>query len=149
MYTQMQHKEFGMKEKLVNKAKGIQSVNNVEDGSIKNLRIELIRNKLKLGRDISHEELEFLKEHSPATYSKAMEVLREREEFRRELRNYRTKGQVDKTYELRMSGYITVMKSAGEDDAEIIQMKASAIRDEYNKFRMSDEYKKLEEEWKK
>ena len=158
MYTQMQYKEFKMKEKLgmvkgysllnpnpLHKAKSLQLLDNVENQDIKNLRIELIKSKLKLGREISYEELEFLKEHSPQTYAKAIEVIQEREEFKREMRNYKTKDQVDKAYGLRMNGYIVAMKSASGDDVEIIQMKAAAIRDEYNKFIGSNEYKELEE----
>ena len=158
MYAQIQYKEFKMKEKLgmvkgysllnpnpLHKAKNLQALNNMENEDVKNLRIQLIKNKLKLGREISHEELEFLKEHSPETYGKALEIIKEREEFRRELKSYRSKKQVDKAYELRISGYITAMKNAGED-VEVIQMKAAAIRDEYNKFRISDEYKELEDE---
>ncbi|NMA86624.1 MAG: hypothetical protein GX968_04785 [Tissierellia bacterium] len=159
VYAQMQYKEFKMKEKLgmvkgysllapnpLHKAKSLQVLDNVENQDIKNLRIELIKNKLKLGREISYEELEFLKEHSPEDYDKAVKVIQEREEFRREIRNYRTKEQVDRAYGFRMNGYIVAMKSAGGDDVEVIQMKAAAIRDEYSKFIGTDEYKELEDE---
>lgn len=135
-------------------AKGNKASGGIDDKIIQ-LRVETIMAKLKYGKKISPEEMKFLQKHAPHVYNKAITVLRERETFRQELKTYKTKQQADRAYAMKISGYMPALKASagkasGNEEAggelEVIQMKSAAIMDEYNRFKMSAEYRKLEDE---
>lgn len=57
----------------------------------KNTTLETITNKMKFGKRLTRDEMEFLKVHSPEIYAKALKIEKEREEHRKALRSCKTK----------------------------------------------------------
>ncbi|NLZ28342.1 MAG: hypothetical protein GX887_05190 [Firmicutes bacterium] len=123
------------------------------------IRVETIMSKLRYGNKISPGELKFLKGNAPHSYHIAVRVLRERENFRKELRTCRTKQQVDRAYAMKISCCMTAMKASAmagahggnadkNGEVEFLQMKCAALMHEYNRFKTSAEYKKLKDEGK-
>lgn len=123
------------------------------------IRVETIMSKLKYGNKISSGELKFLKENAPHSYHIAVRVLKERENFCRELRNCRTKQQADRAYAMKISSCMPAMKASAmagthggnadkNGEVEFLQMKCAALMHEYNRFKTSAEYNKLKDEEK-
>jgi len=118
-------------------------------------RIEDIKNKMKAGRRLSHDEKEFLRIHSPDLYEKAMKIERERDEFRRALANCKTKEearrlQTSKALELQAEAQASaanLKNGNGKDESEFIAMRMMAIFDEYADFAKTKEYEELENEY--
>jgi ABC-type transport system involved in cytochrome bd biosynthesis fused ATPase/permease subunit len=117
------------------------------DDWFKNKRIDDIKNKMKSGRRLSHDEKEFLRIHAPDLYEKAMKIERERDEFRRALAKCKTKEearrlQTAKALELQTEAQAMSckFKDGGKDESEFIAMRMMAIFDEFADFVKSKEY---------
>ncbi|MDR1829328.1 MAG: hypothetical protein LBQ76_01010 [Candidatus Fibromonas sp.] len=128
---------------------------NPDSDWIKTKRIEDIKNKMKSGRRLSHEEKEFLRIHEPKLYEKAMKIEKERDEFRRALSNCKTKEEAmrlktSKCLELKIEADATSCKTkdGGEQgDMEFIAMRMMAIFDEFANFIKSEEYASIPNEY--
>jgi len=126
------------------------------DDFIISKRVGEIKNKMKAGRRLSHDEKEFLRMHAPDLYEKAMKIERERDEFRRALAKCKTKEEVQrlqasKAIELQaeaQAAAANLKKGVGKDESEFIAMRMMAIFDEYADFTKSKEYEELESEYK-
>jgi len=126
------------------------------DDWIINKKIGDIKNKMKSGRRLSHDEKEFLRMHAPDLYEKAMKIERERDEFRRALARCKTKEeaqrvQASKALELQaeaQAAAANLKNGNGKDESEFIAMRMMAIVDEYLDFSKSKEYSELEDEYK-
>ena len=124
---------------------------------IKTKRIEDIKNKMKSGRRLSHEEKEFLRIHAPDLYEKAIKIEKERDEFRRALSNCKTKEEAallktSKSLELKTEADATSCKTKdGKElgDLEFIAMRMMAIFDEFANFIKSEEYADIPSEYEK
>ena len=91
--------------------------------------------KMMCGKRLSHEEKEFLKQHFPDTYEKAIRIEKEREEYRKALRSCKTK-------EAALHFHIvTAMRPNMEVE------KQAALFDEFNEFAQSREYIDLPNEF--
>ena len=121
---------------------------NPDSDWIKTKRIDDIKNKMKSGRRLSHDEKEFLRIHAPNLYEKAVKIEKERDEFRRALSNCKTKEEAmrlktSKCLELKTEADATSCKTkdGGEQgDMEFIAMRMMAIFDEFADFIKSEEY---------
>jgi len=123
----------------------------------KTKKIEDIKNKMKSGKRLSHDEKEFLRINDPALYEKAIKIEKERDEFRRALANCKTKEEVmrlkvSKSLELKTEAQAMSCKfkdGQEKDDSEFIAMRMMAIFDEFADFIKSEEYSDIPNEYEK
>jgi len=130
---------------------------NLDKDWIKSKKIEEIKNKMKAGKRLSHDEKEFLRIHAPDLYEKAMKIEKERDEFRRALAKCKTKEEAmrlktSKSLELKTEAQAMSVKSKdGQElgDLEFITMRMVAIFDEFADFAKSEEYASIPYEYEK
>ncbi|MBO9610086.1 MAG: hypothetical protein J7639_29275 [Paenibacillaceae bacterium] len=103
-----------------------------------------LRAKLIAGQELTPAELEYLKQHAPDLYHKAVKVAQERESYKSSLSQSRTKNE---TIELHNQTLTRVLAEVKNSDADEIMMHVNAIQDTYRTFVHSKEYAKLE--WEK
>ncbi len=109
--------------------------------------------KLMAGKRLSAKEMEYLKEHDPETYKKAKAVEMEREAYERELKNCRTKEEVQRVKAAHAAAGLDQVNNiknnpnipSGKKLALIKQelSKSTALEDSMRSFVKSGEYKKL------
>lgn len=104
--------------------------------------IEAIRTKLRTGRKLSTAELDFLREHSPELYAKAVKVAQERDTYEKSLRQSQSKEEVDEKQSRKMAQLASTLKQRDPEEAQMI---VSAIQDVNQKYKGSDEYAKLKD----
>lgn len=102
-------------------------------------RISDIRSKLKAGKKLSDKELRLLREHAPDLYKKAEAVQQERKNFKEQLKNCKTKEDVQKLFSQKMQFAMSMEKT----DQEMTEYLAAAFQEEHKSFMDSDDYKKL------
>jgi hypothetical protein len=112
--------------------------------------LQQIVTKMKMGKRLTHDEMEFLRIHDPALYEKAVKIEKEREEFRRALRNCKTKEEARKVQTmkaLQLQAEATAVRDnkdgSNPTDFEFIQMRMAAMTDEFCEFVKSKEYDEL------
>ena len=113
-------------------------------------RLQAIGNKLQSGQRLSSADMEFLREHDPKTYEKAVKIAKEREEYRRALENAKTKEEAQMIHTKKMSMLTAEAKSAQKADEKggsqgwsiLVAWKTAAIINEFTGFIKSDEYSK-------
>lgn len=118
-----------------------------------------IRAKLTTGKRLSSDELEYLKKNDPETYRhvKAMEM--ERKAFEQQLKNCKTKEEVQRLKASRMAASLDKVRDVdnnpnipGGEKLKLImeeQQKASSVTDATVKFTESGDYKNLPTEAEK
>ena len=109
--------------------------------------------KLKSGKKLTYEELEYLKNHDPQGYQKAREIQMEREAFERELKKCRTKEEVQRVKLSHAAASMAAVKEAdtnpnipkGQKLALIMQelAKNNALCDAERAFIQSGDYGRL------
>lgn len=109
--------------------------------------------KMMSGKRLSAEEMEYLKEHDPETYRKAKAIEMEREAYERELKNCRTKEEVQRVKAAHAAAGLDQVNNiknnpnipSGKKLALIKQelAKATAFDDSMRSFVQSGDYKKL------
>lgn len=77
----------------------------------KSNEIATIDGKLKAGQKISDDELEYLRVNCPDLYKKAMETAMEREQYRKELENCKTKEEVERLNTNKMQRFLSETKT--------------------------------------
>ncbi len=115
--------------------------------------MQQIRAKMAAGKRLSAKEMDFLKENDPQTYQKAKEIEMEREAYERELKQCKTKEEVQR---VKLSHAAAAMASVkeiesnpnipkGEKLALMMQelAKSNALGDSERAFAMSKDYKSL------
>ena len=115
-------------------------------------RLVKIYNKLQAGKELCATEMEFLREHSPETYEKAVKIQKEREEHRQALRNAKTKDDVRLIQAQKMSQVMSEVKAAsatehGDRELPFLQMKAAAMVNEFVSFTETENYDKKPNEY--
>jgi hypothetical protein len=100
----------------------------------KTAALECITNKIKFGKRLTHDEMEFLKIHNPELYARAVKIEKEREELRRALRNCKTKE------EARNLHIAKVFQPKMDSDVKM------ALFDEFTEFVKSGELEELPSE---
>jgi hypothetical protein len=127
----------------------------IED-SQKQWRIYSIVSKLKSGMKLSGSDMEYLKTHAPALYEEAVKIEKEREEYRRELEQCRTKEEVQRLNTQKMQQYLSEAKAISNSNIpaekkqemlDVICMRMAAIRNEHNEFIQTPEYQMLPSEY--
>ncbi|NCC86943.1 MAG: hypothetical protein EOM05_03620 [Clostridia bacterium] len=118
------------------------------------IKVELLHSKLKRGEELSSSELNFLKKTSPGLYEKAVEINRERKEYRQQLESCKTKQDVEKIKNLKMNRFAKEIKainnaplsqSEKEEKLEMVKMRQAAIENEHKQFIKTNHYKSLKE----
>ncbi|MDR1702257.1 MAG: hypothetical protein LBR56_05735 [Sporomusaceae bacterium] len=109
--------------------------------------------KLQAGVRLSPDELEYLKANAPMEYEKAVQVEREREQYKRELENCKSKEDVEKLNQRKLSQFFTEASAVANnpnisDDKkrerlEVIGMRLMAVMDEHVSFKETEKYKRL------
>jgi hypothetical protein len=114
----------------------------------KGAAIRALEGKLMAGKMLTADELEYLREHAPDLYEKAMKVAREREAYRKELEKARSKEEVRKIQERHVQQFVNELKTIDKSDIgamKFLMMRINGIMDEHNIFTQTDEYKRLPE----
>ena len=119
---------------------------------IKTTVMQRVDLKMKSGKRLTHDEMEFLKVHAPDKYIKALKIEKEREEYRKALQNCRTKEDVRRVQAVKAmqlheeASAIPDKNSAqGKEDLEFLAMRLAALLDEFSEFVKSGEYDELPE----
>ena len=107
--------------------------------------VEAIRTKLKSGKKLAPAELDFLREHSPELYAKAVRVAQERDAYEASLRASRSKAEAEAKQNRMLGRVVELVKRCDPEEAEML---VSAFHDVNRSYRRSDEYKKLEDDEK-
>jgi len=119
------------------------------------LMMSSIETALRTGRRLSQAEFDFLKEHAPELYTKAREIERERDAYRRELENARSKEEVSRIHMRRAMQFATEAQMVMRSDKpqaeklaamESIFMRMVAIFDEHRNFVQSRRFMELPDE---
>jgi hypothetical protein len=112
--------------------------------------LQRITGKLKMGKRLTYDELDFLRTHAPDLYEKALKIEKEREEFRRELRKCKTKEDARKLQTVKAMQLQAEAKALPKDkngvemgDLDFISMRMAAISDEFSEFVKSKEFEEL------
>ncbi len=109
--------------------------------------------KMMSGKRLSAQEMEYLKEHDPETYKKAKAIEMEREAYERELKNCKTKEEVQRVKAAHAAAGLDQVNNiknnpnipSGKKLALIKQelAKSTALEDSMRSFVKSGDYKKL------
>jgi hypothetical protein len=91
--------------------------------------------KMMCGKRLSREEKEFLKQHSPEIYEKAIRIEKDREEYRKAWKSCKTREEALQFH------IVTAMQPSMDPD------KKMALFDEFTDFANSREYTDLPNEW--
>lgn len=112
--------------------------------------------KLKSGKKLSPEELDYLREHSPELYKQAIEIQREREAYERDLKKCKTKEDVDRLHLQKTQSFMQEIKAIKGNPnipqgqkvglMEKVMRRAMAISDSHATFINSQEYQSLPSE---
>jgi hypothetical protein len=96
--------------------------------------LECISNKIRFGKRLTRDEMEFLKIHNPTLYERAVKIEKEREEHRNALRSCKTKE------EARNIHIAKVFQPKMDSDVKM------ALFDEFTEFVKSGEFEELPSE---
>lgn len=110
-------------------------LNKEEDQERIQAKLKSIRAKLALGKKLTASELEFLHQHDPMMYMKAIKIEMSRRMMKAQIKNSKTKEEVQRIISNHMSG----VRGTKED----IQMEQAAIADESGKAMKSKRYNEL------
>lgn len=109
--------------------------------------------KLKSGGMLTDEELEYLKANNPELYQEAIDIKREREEYKKQLQSCKTKEDVEKLKANKMQNFMTAVhaikgnpnipKGKKVELLDKILRRSMAIEDEHVKFIQSKDYEEL------
>lgn len=94
--------------------------------------LSAIVGKLKAGKKLSTAEMEFLKVNSPQTYSKAVAIAKEREEYRKKLEKCKTKEDAQRLHTEKLQSLVKEA-DAGANPEEIA-IRVAQINDEHISF---------------
>lgn len=118
-------------------------------------KLSLLDGKLRAGKELTRQELEFLKRERPELYEEALEIKRERRLYKKMLGSSKTKRDVRNTHLHKVSMLLseagTIKKAAGLGAGEKrelldkIAKRVAGVQDEYAKFLASDKYARLPE----
>lgn len=110
-------------------------LNKDEDPEKVKAKLKRISAKLALGKKLTASELEYLHLHDPMLYIKAIKIELSRKIMREQIKNSKTKEEVQRVVSSHMSG----VRGTNED----VQMEQAAITDESTKAMKSKRYNEL------
>lgn len=148
----------GNKENLTAEERELQRFQEQAD-SIRESRKSIdIDTKLQTGEELSAEEIEYLKKNDPEALKEYEEVRRERASYKKQLKDCKSKEEVEKLKMTKMGHYMAEAKEITNDPyipkAKKYQLmkkmlkKTSAVETEQEKFLQSSRYAKLPDEEK-
>ena len=115
-----------------------------------------IANKVMSGKNLSAEEIEYLQQKNPELLKKYREMQEEKKSYERQLRNCKTKEEVERVRVNKINGYLAQAKSIshnavipkGEKKAMLEEIMARLINMEkvHAKFVKSEQYRKMPRE---
>lgn len=120
----------------------------------KKMKLSYIDNKLKAGAKLTAKELQYLKKHNPDLYREAIKIKRERELYKKQLAQCKTKKDVEKLQQIKTNmfmGKIKAIKSSNMPTAKKTEEIQKVIREkagcdtEYKHFKQSEKFKSLPE----
>lgn len=116
-------------------------------------RLSEITNKLKSGQALTPEELAYLRQNNPEALKEYEEIQQERESYRRQLRNCKSREDVEKLKVSRLSSYAAQAKKISTNpyipkNAKVgligkLQAKTAAVQEEHMDFVRSARYLNL------
>ena len=122
----------------------------------KSNKISSIDTKLKTGQRLSSSEMSYLREHAPDLYEKAVKIEQEREQYKRELANCKTKEDVARLNANKMQQFLSEAKAIDSNPnipkekklelLDFIAMRMMMTMHEYTEFIKSPEYQRLPSE---
>lgn len=121
--------------------------------------VEEIANKMKAGRELTADELKVLQEKSPELYQEYIKIQSEKEAYRRQLRNCKTKEEVDNLKLQKMGQFAAeakrvennpyISKAKKKEIFERMLMRMQGLECEYQEFKKSLEFVELPTEQEK
>lgn len=118
--------------------------------------IAALDGKLKAGGLLTDDELEYLRTNSPELYQKAIEIRREREQYKKELENCKTKDDVEKLNAGKMQRFLSAVHNINGNPnitsgkkrelLEQITRRLMGVLSEHSAFTKSKEYADLPRE---
>lgn len=118
-------------------------------------KISAINGKMLSGAYLSEDEIDYLRTNCPDLYAKAVQIKREREAYKKELNNCKSKEDVEKLRQRKMSEFINEANSIATNPnipkakksvlLEFITMRMNAIINDHADFIKSPEYQRLPE----
>ena len=105
-------------------------------------RIGAIAGRLKAGKKLSGADLAFLRKHAPELYGKAIQIVKEREAYRRRMEKAKTKDEAARIQQEKQQQLSLETKQKGADP-EFLLMRSSAILDEHTSYLAKGNYSKL------
>lgn len=148
----------GNKENLTAKKRELQRFQEQADSIRESRKSTDIDTKLQTGEELSAEEIEYLKKNDPEALKEYEEVRRERASYKKQLKDCKSKEEVEKLKMTKMGHYMAEAKEITNDPyipkAKKYQLmkkmlkKTSAVETEQEKFLQSSRYAKLPDEEK-
>lgn len=118
--------------------------------------IASIQTKLDSGGELTPEELEYLRINAPTLYEEAMQIKRERAQYKQQLANCKTREEADQLYINKMQGYLSAARtissnpnlSAAEKKGQLerIARRMIGIQTEQKIFVKNGDYERLPSE---
>ena len=146
------------KENLTAEERELQRLQEQADGIREGRKPADIDTKLQAGGELTPEEIAYLKKNDPEALKEYEEVKRERESYKKQLKNCKSKEEVDKLKMTKMGHYMAEAKEITNDPYipkakkyELMKKmlkKTSAVETEQEKFLQSLRYAKLPDEEK-
>lgn len=119
-------------------------------------RLEKIMDKLQNGEKLSSEEMEYLRKNVPELYEKALQICTERAACENELKNCKSKEEVQRLKMNKTASYLSQLNGISnnpdlsqkqkEELTELVQMKAAAINNAALAFVQNGSYARLKSE---
>ena len=148
----------GSKENLTAEERELQRLQEQADSIREGRKSTDIDTKLQAGGELTAEEIEYLKKNDPEALKEYEEVKRERESYKKQLKECKSKEEVEKLKMTKMGHYMAEAKEITNDPyipkAKKYQLmkkmlkKTSAVEAEQEKFLQSSRYAKLPDEEK-
>lgn len=148
----------GRKEELTAEERELQRFQEQAESIRESKKPADIDTKLQAGGELTAEEIEYLKKNDPEALKEYEEVKRERESYKKQLKNCKSKEEVEKLKMTKMGHYMAEAKEITNDPyipkAKKYQLmkkmlkKTSAVEAEQEKFLQSSRYAKLPDEEK-
>lgn len=112
-----------------------------------------INAKLKAGADLTEDEIEYLKKNDPEAYREYEEIKREKENYKKQLKNCKTKEDVERLKMNKMGQFMAEVKNVSQNAnipkarklqlMEKILKKTMAIQEVHIKFTQTSQYQSL------
>jgi len=130
-----------------NKTQNASLLETMEDLEKQNVQKQIgsIVSRLRSGKKLSHSEMAFLKKHAPEIYDEAVLVMRAREQMEQQMKQARTKQQVQTIgMSMTMAGISGIRSDSGKSSSlsELKATLANQFADAYKEYLGTDEYKK-------